>query len=180
MTQGAVEKPVSVASGIDSQIFVELQKKGVVVRTGFTRGPGGSRGNVKIVVDPYAVEEGRNRAPKGSTTPGAPGRAIGRGMRGQHKQYSPADMKRFLEAITPAAKQSFEQRKHQALTRAEIDRATKGLEGADYLDAVDRLRRMKDQTFPEYLAEQFGQDLLDIIDWERESVDTPDPKPPRR
>jgi len=193
--QGADKGFVPVGSDADSNVFTELQKKGVVERRGAKKGRGGSRGEVHILVSKNSIIEGNSRAPRGSSgkdtsqqrktrerNPNddylASGAIIIQASEIQNIKDSLAD---YIAETTPAAQREYELRRSRKTSPSEIARLAnqwdkEGISDEEVGHRLTELLAAKDTPFHAYLVSKYGGKMVHLLGYRDDVPDTSDTK----
>jgi hypothetical protein len=191
--EGADKDYVPVRSDADSNVFTELQKKGVLERKDARKGRGGSRGRVHLLVDKDSLAEGSSRAPRGSKGTSGPrkpreanpnddylasGAIIIQASEIQNIKDSLTD---YLAETTPAAQREYELRRSRKTSPSEIARLAnqwdkEGISDEEVGFRLTELLAAKDTPFHAYLVSKYGRKMVHLLGYRDDVPDTPDTK----
>lgn len=197
LSKGGHEKHLPVEKDVDGNLFGPLTKKGIVERINAVRGRGGSRGEVRVLIDEEAfgrIETSNPRQPRGSKTPSGPRKA---------REATPADdylqsgaiiihaseiqnikdsLADYIKETTPTAIREYELRRSKTTSPAEIGRLAalwdkEQLSDAEVGHRLTALLSAKDTPFHAYLVGKYGKKMVALLGYKDDVPDSPDAKP---
>jgi hypothetical protein len=162
-------------------------RKGFIDADEVKQGRGTTVTSAKVLVKLDDFERAPNRQPRsGGASPATraprngPARGTVAGIPASALPLNHADVRRYLEAVTPAAQRAYEQRKQAGLTDVEVARVIKGLSGPALLAKLREFEMQSREAFDEYLRREFPTELITILGIPPVGPDTPDEKPQPR